>query len=70
MLVGLLNQEEKIRQDFKSSLEALARNLNTANTSALNFLMGILANNFGSISNKPSRQFFELLNKLIDMKAQ
>jgi len=32
--------------------------------------MGILARNFGSISNKPSRQFFDLLNKLIDLKAQ
>jgi len=38
--------------------------------SALNFLMGILARNFGSISNKPSRQFFDLLNKLIDLKAK
>ena len=31
--------------------------------------MGILARNFTSISNRPSRQFFELFNKLIDLKA-
>ena len=69
VLTGLLNQEEKVRQDCKSSFDVLARSLNSADASALNFLMGILANNFGSISNKPSIQFFELLNKLIDLKA-
>ena len=29
----------------------------------------MLAKNFSIISNKPSRQFFELFNKLIDLKA-
>ena len=69
MLTGLLNSEEKVRQDCKSSFDVLARSLNSGDASALNFLMGVLANNFGSISNKPSLQFFELLNKLIDLKA-
>jgi len=32
--------------------------------------MGVLAKNFAFISNKPSRQFFELFNKLIDLKAK
>jgi hypothetical protein len=32
--------------------------------------MGVLARNFSLISNKPSRQFFDLFNKLIDLKAQ
>ena len=39
-------------------------------TKVMDFFLGMLARNFGSISNRPSRQFFELFNKLIDLKAR
>ena len=32
-------------------------------------MLGVLARNFANISNKPSRQFFDLFNTLIDLKA-
>ena len=70
VLTGLLSHEEKVRQDFKQSLGVLAQALNRDGNGSLNFLMGVLARNFNLISNKPSRQFFELFNKLIDLKAQ
>ena len=38
-------------------------------SNSLNFFLGILARNFGTISNRPSLQFFALFNKLIDLKA-
>ena len=66
----MLSQEEKVRQDFKQSLGVLASALNKGGNGSLNFFMGVLARNFNLISNKPSRQFFELFNKLIDLKAQ
>jgi len=68
-LTGLLSQEEKVRIDFAGSLSVLARSLDQENN-ALYFLLGVLARNFASISNKPSRQFFDLFNKLIDLKAR
>ena len=33
-------------------------------------MLSLLAKNISSVSNKPSRQFFELFNKLIDMKSR
>ena len=59
-----------MRTDFENSMSVLATTLNSADQNALYLLLGILARNFASISNRPSRQFFELFNKLIDLKAQ
>lgn len=36
----------------------------------LSHLMGLSARNFSNLDNKPSMQFFELFNKLIDLKAR
>ena len=47
----------------------IAQNLNTQECNPLNFLLSLQARNFASISNRPSRQFFELFNELIDLKA-
>lgn len=58
-----------MRADFAQSLGVLALNLNQEHN-ALYFMLGLLARNFSSISNKPSRQFFELFNRLIDLKAR
>ena len=69
VLAGLLCSEEKVRHDFARSLESLAVNLNSQESNPLHFLLGVQARNFGSISNRPSRQFFELFNALIDLKA-
>ena len=70
-LAGLLCPEEKVRIDFERSLSILAQNLmQDSNRNALYFLLGLLARNFANISNKPSRQFFELFNQLIDLKAR
>jgi len=68
-LAGLLCHEEKVRADFAQSLGVLALNL-SQEQNALYFLLGLLARNFADISNKPSRQFFELFNRLIDLKAR
>lgn len=68
-LAGLLCSEEKIRIDFGSSLGILSVNLHDSEHSALPFFLGVLARNFETIQNKPSRQFFELFNRLIDLKA-
>lgn len=70
MLAGLLCPEEKVRQDFATGFRALAQNLNTQESSPLNFLLSLQASNFSSISNRPSRQFFDLFNDLIDLKAE
>jgi len=43
--------------------------LNSQDCNPLHFVLGLQARNFASISNKPSRQFFELFNELIDLKA-
>ena len=69
ILAGLLSSEEKVRVDFLSSLRVIAVNVDDGENSALNFNLGVLARNFAIISNKPSRQFFELFNVLIDLKA-
>ena len=69
ILAGLLSSEEKVRVDFLSSLRVIAVNVEYGEISALNVNLGVLAKNFASISNKPSRQFFELFNVLIDLKA-
>lgn len=70
ILAGILCPEEKVRIDFERSLHILATNLHGNETNCLNFLLGLLARNFANISNRPSMQFFELFNKLIDMKAR
>ena len=69
ILLGLLSDEDKVRSDFLQSLSVIATNLREKENNALYLLLGILANNFSIISNKPSRQFFELFNKMIDLKA-
>ena len=69
VLAGLLCSEEKVRIDFERSLSVLAIYLNRNENNALYFILGVLGRNFASISNKPSRQFFEVFNKLIDQKA-
>lgn len=43
--------------------------LNSQDCNPLHFVLGLQARNFASISNRPSRQFFELFNELIDLKA-
>ena len=69
-LAGLLCPEEKVRIDFERSLSVLAIYLNRSEQNCLHFFLGLLARNFASISNRPSMQFFELFNKLIDLKAR
>ena len=69
-LAGLLCTEEKVRIDFERSFGVLAMSMQGAQHNALFFLLSVLARNFSSISNKPSRQFFELFNMLIDLKAR
>ena len=64
-----MSLEEKVRTDFGSSLNVLSVNLRDADCNALPFILGILARNFSTIQNKPSRQFFDLFTRLIDMKA-
>ncbi len=36
----------------------------------MHWMLSLLAKNISSVSNKPSRQFFELFNNLIDMKSR
>lgn len=69
ILAGLLCSEEKVRQDFSKAFLNIAQDLNTQECNPLNFLLSLQARNFASISNRPSRQFFELFNELIDLKA-
>ena len=69
ILAGLFCSEEKVRTDFGSSLNVLSTNLRESDQNALAFFLKILARNFNSISNRPSRQFFELFTRLIDVKA-
>ena len=69
ILTGLFNDEEKVRIDFENSLNVMSTNLQDEHN-ALNFLLAMLARNFSKVSNKPSRQFFELFNRLIDLKAR
>lgn len=68
VLTGLLNAEQKVRIDFETSLDALASGM-SHKQNALHFLLGIVARNFSTISNKPSQQFFKLFNRLIDLKS-
>ena len=35
----------------------------------MKYLLGLLAKNFENISDRPARQFFDLLNELIDLNA-
>ena len=70
ILEGLLCSEEKVRIDTETTFGLLAVNLNSNDENALYMLLGILARNFANISNRPSRQFFELFNRLIDLKAR
>lgn len=69
VLAGLLCQEEKIRLDLSRALGVLSIHCCRDPHNALYFLLGVLARNFGNIQNRPSHQFFELFNKLIDQKA-
>jgi hypothetical protein len=69
IITGLLCSEEKVRADFGQSLNVLSINLRDDDTNALPFFLQIVARNFNNIGNKPSRQFFELFNRLIDLKA-
>lgn len=70
ILQGLLySTEDKIRNDFRNSLEALSLSLNSGDTNALNYMLSLLAQNFKEVSNRPCTQFFDLFNSLIDQKA-
>ena len=69
VVTGLLCAEEKVRFDFKHSLLALATHLQQGAENGLDFTLKLLATNFVSIENRPSRQYFELFNCLIDLKA-
>ena len=69
ILAGIFCSEEKVRTDFGSSLNVLSVNLREADQNALSFFLRILARNFNSIGNRPSRQFFELFTRMIDLKA-
>jgi len=55
-------REEKVRQDFKAALSAIAKQ-----RVALSFMIKILSANFSKISDFPCVQFFELYNELIDL---
>ena len=59
-----------MRIDFENSLNVMATSLQQGEQNALRFLLGMLARNFAKVSNKPSRQYFELFNRLIDLKAR
>jgi len=69
ILTGLLSSEERVRVDFQQSLSVIARSVNEGDNNALFLVLGILAKNFSTISNKPSRQYFVLFDQLIDLKA-
>ena len=65
----LFCSEEKIRTDFQNTFAAICSNSSSAENNALVYLLGVLAKNFETISDKPARQYFELLNTLIDLNA-
>lgn len=66
----LICTEDKIRQDFKNSLNALCQNLFKDDQNALAFVLNSLANNFSEISNRPCAEFFDLFNTLIDQQSR
>ena len=61
--------EEKIRQDFGITFGALSKHWSSGQPSPLKYVLGLLAKNFENISDRPARQFFDLLNELIDLNA-
>ena len=61
---------DKIRLDFKNSLNALCLNLARGPNNALSFVLNVLGQNFEQIQNRPCGEFFELFNRLIDQKAR
>ena len=69
ILAGLFCHEEKVRQDFAAAFESIAIKILNNEQNPLNYVLGLLAKNFSQISSKPSRQFFDLFNSLIDLKA-
>ena len=70
ILAGVLFcTEEKIRQDFCLTFTTVSKNFSTEGSEPLKYLLGLLAKNFENISDRPARQFFDLLNELIDLNA-
>ena len=56
ILGGLLFcSEEKIRLDFRNAFASLCQHYTTDEHGALVYLLGLLANNFAMISDKPAR---------------
>ena len=70
-MAGLLFcPEEKIRFDFKHTFEALCINDKSTDHATLVYTLGLLAKNFEMITDKPARQFFDVLNTLIDLNTE
>lgn len=68
-IAGILNQEDKVRSEFKSFLARLPSSIRVSEHNLLYYLLGVMARNFSMVSGRPSRQYFELFNDLIDTKA-
>jgi hypothetical protein len=62
----LFCDEEKIRQDFCVTFAALSKHWSASEESPLKYVLALLAKNFENIADRPARQFFDLLNELID----
>jgi len=65
----LLCSEEKVRQDFKNAIYTICSHVRSEDIDGLTYVLSILGQNFNKISNRPCREFFDLFNELIDLKA-
>lgn len=71
LLTGLLYcPYETVREEFKQSFGALCRQGRGVDSSAqespLDFVLGLLSQNFSLISEYPCKQYFELFCELLD----
>ena len=66
----LLCPEEKMRLDFNNTFAALCIKDQSSEHTALVYILGLLAKNFEMITDKPARQFFDVLNTLIDLNSE
>ena len=70
ILRGLLMcPEDKIRQDFKNSLNAVALILTKNPHNALAFVLNVLGENFSQIQGRPCAEFFSLFTKVMEQKS-
>ena len=58
--------EDKIRQDFKNSLNAVALILTKGPHNALAYILNVLGENFSQIVGRPCAEFFSLFTKVTE----